>query len=115
MAGTRLLATETTPSPPALIKSNAIFLLSTWLKNKYRTNEYVFTLWKEFYIATKEHFYHIGGKEINRNSIYEAILSNIKLKDSVQVSEILNILDNKKIYPSKKIKKRAEQLFLAFD
>ena len=63
--------------------SQAIFILSTWLSNKYRTNDYVFSVWKDCNISTKEHFYHIGAKENNRNSVYEALLSNIKLKDSI--------------------------------
>ncbi len=44
-------------------ESKAQFLLSTWLSNKYRNNDYIFTIWKDSYICTKEHFYHVGGKE----------------------------------------------------
>ncbi|GAA8438297.1 hypothetical protein HpNP55_09050 [Helicobacter pylori] len=32
-------------------------------------------------IVTKEHFYHVGAKENNRNMIYEALLSNIQMSD----------------------------------
>ena len=65
-----------------LKKSDAKFILSTWLKNKYRTNETIFSLWKDCYVAAREHFYHVGGKEKNRNPVYEALLSNWKTKDS---------------------------------
>ncbi|MCW3806868.1 Dam family site-specific DNA-(adenine-N6)-methyltransferase [Plebeiibacterium marinum] len=71
-----------------LVNSRSNFLLSTWLSNKYRINDYVFDVWKECYISTKEHFYHVGGKETNRNAVYEALLSNIKLDGSVENSEM---------------------------
>ncbi len=76
-----------------LINSNAQFILSTWLSNKYRTNDYVFSVWKECFITTKEHFYHVGGKETNRNAVYEALLSNIKLIDSISNSEMKSRID----------------------
>ncbi|MFA5298998.1 MAG: Dam family site-specific DNA-(adenine-N6)-methyltransferase, partial [Lutibacter sp.] len=71
-----------------LNKSNTSFILSTWLSNKYRTNDYVFSVWKKCFVSTKEHFYHVGGKETNRNAVYEALLSNIKLKNSISNSEM---------------------------
>ena len=49
-----------------LVDSKAKYVLSTWLSNKYRTNDYIFAIWNDSYIATKEHFYHVGGKEANR-------------------------------------------------
>jgi len=52
------------------------FILSTWHNNKYRKNGYIDTLWSNFYIFTKEHFYHLGGNENNRNSMIEAIVTN---------------------------------------
>lgn len=66
-----------------LISSNAKFILSTWLSNKYRTNDYIFSVWSKCHITTKEHFYHIGGKETNRNAVYEALLSNFELTNSI--------------------------------
>lgn len=71
-----------------LKRSNAKFILSTWLSNKYRTNDYVFSIWKDCNIATKEHFYHVGARENNRNSVFEALLSNIKLNDSISNAEM---------------------------
>lgn len=77
----------------SLLNSHAKFILSTWLSNKYRTNEYVFSLWKECYVSTKEHFYHVGGKEKNRNSVYEALLSNMQLQYSITNSEMKSRID----------------------
>lgn len=76
-----------------LINSKANFILSTWLSNKYRTNNYVFDFWKTCYISTKEHFYHVGGKESNRNAVYEALLSNIPLKDSISNLRMKNRIE----------------------
>lgn len=66
-----------------LENSKAKYILSTWLSNKYRTNQYVFSVWKECRVSTKEHFYHIGAKEDNRNAVYEALLTNFDIKDSI--------------------------------
>jgi len=52
------------------------FILSTWHSNKYRDNEYLKTIWKKFNLLTKEHFYHLGGSESNRNSMLEALILN---------------------------------------
>jgi len=71
-----------------LLDSKSNFILSTWLSNKYRINDYVFNVWQDFFITTKEHFYHVGGKESNRNAVYEALLSNVKLVDSITNSEM---------------------------
>ncbi len=99
-----------------LIDSEAKFILSTWLSNKYRTNEYIFSIWKECFITTKEHFYHIGGKEENRNAVYEALLSNVKLKNSVSNQEILNRINNEQSLLTSKIstQKTVSQLDFKF-
>ncbi len=60
----------------ALFASEAKFMLSTWDENKYRKNEYIDTIWKGCHKITKEHFYHVGAKESNRNSMMEALLTN---------------------------------------
>jgi DNA adenine methylase len=52
------------------------FILSTWHSNDYRENTYLTTLWSQFSIVTKEHFYHIGGFEKNRNFMLEALIMN---------------------------------------
>ena len=77
-----------------LEESNCKFMISTWLSNKYRTNDYIFSVWKHCFIATKEHYYHVGAKETNRNAVYEAILSNIELKDSISNSEMKSRINN---------------------
>lgn len=59
-----------------LINTGAKFILSTWHHNKYRKNEYIEKIWKNCNIKTTEHFYFIGAKEINRNSMIEALLYN---------------------------------------
>ncbi|MFZ2283708.1 MAG: Dam family site-specific DNA-(adenine-N6)-methyltransferase [Lutibacter sp.] len=77
-----------------IFQSKSQFILSTWLSNKYRINEYVFTVWKDCFVSTKEHFYHVGGKETNRNAVYEALLSNVKLNDSISNSEMKNRINS---------------------
>lgn len=100
-----------------LVKSNCKFLLSTWLSNKYRTNGYVFSVWKDCYVATKEHFYHVGGKETNRNAVYEALLSNTILKNSIENSEMKSRVKNKKsqLTSKPKIYHLPEQLILKLE
>ena len=59
-----------------LAASPAKFMLSTWHHNDYRRNEYIDNLWNQFNIRNREHFYHVGAKEKNRNPMVEAIVSN---------------------------------------
>ncbi len=59
-----------------LVKSKSKFMLSTWESTKYRNNEYMAKVWSFCNKETKEHFYHIGAKEMNRNSVTEALLMN---------------------------------------
>lgn len=70
-----------------LVNSTTDFVMSTWLKNKYRVNDYVFSIWGDCSITIKEHFYHVGAKEVNRNAIYEALLTNFTLPFSKPVSQ----------------------------
>lgn len=65
----------------ALFASKAKFMLSTWDENKYRKNEYIDTIWQGCHKITKEHFYHVGAKEANRNSMMEALLTNYNPED----------------------------------
>ena len=100
-----------------LKNSNCKFILSTWLSNKYRKNDYVFSIWKDCFVATKEHFYHVGGKESNRNAVYEAILSNVKLKDSITNSEMKSRIKNEKsqLTSKPKVYNLPEQLTLLLE
>ena len=99
-----------------LTESNCKFILSTWLSNKYRTNDYIFSVWENCFVATKEHFYHVGGKETNRNAVYEALLSNVKLRDSINNLEMKTRIENEKSQLTSKPKERrnSEQLLLNF-
>ncbi|ACY49752.1 DNA adenine methylase [Rhodothermus marinus] len=54
------------------------FILSIWYKNKYRENEFIKKFWNKFNIITRNHFYHVGGKEINRNPMIEALVLNFE-------------------------------------
>ena len=58
------------------------FVLSTWHHNDYRSNEYIESLWSKFDVLTREHFYHIGAKEENRNSVVEALVTNFSTKET---------------------------------
>jgi DNA adenine methylase len=78
-----------------LSNSKSKFILSTWLLNKYRKNNYIFELWKDYGIDFNEHFYHVGGSEKNRNAVYEALLSNISSEKFIPVSEVLKAINNK--------------------
>lgn len=52
------------------------FILSTWHGNESRSNVYIDDLWSRFSILTREHFYHVGAKEDNRNPMLEALVTN---------------------------------------
>lgn len=52
------------------------FILSTWHHNDYRENVYIKNLWSKYNIITKDHFYYVGGKEENRKSVVEALITN---------------------------------------
>lgn len=60
----------------ALSNFDGKFILSTWHHNDFRVNEYIKTLWSRFHVLTKDHFYHVGGKEVNRNPVVEALVVN---------------------------------------
>ncbi len=60
----------------ALSKTRSKFILSTWHHNDFRKNDSISLLWNKFNILTREHFYHVGGREENRNPIIEAIVTN---------------------------------------
>ena len=52
------------------------FILSTWHHNDYRHNDYIQELWSKYNVLTREHFYHVGGKELNRKPMIEALVTN---------------------------------------
>jgi Site-specific DNA methylase len=61
------------------------FILSTWYKDKHRENEYLKRFWNRFHLITREHFYYVGGKEINRNPVIEALVLNFDPRKSEEV------------------------------
>lgn len=62
-----------------LVNSNFKFMLSTWDHNDYRKNKYIDAIWGFCNKITKEHFYHVGAKEKNRNAMTEALLVNYNI------------------------------------
>jgi len=83
------------------IKSS--FILSTWHHNDYRENDYIESLWSEFEILTREHFYHVGGKELNRNPMIEALITNFKAEPTeykLERSEQLTLFEKIAKYKS---------------
>lgn len=53
--------------------SHAGYALSMWDENRYRRNEHL-DLWDLSVKRTTEHFYHVGARETNRNSMTEALM-----------------------------------------
>ncbi len=62
----------------ALDSASSKFILSTWHHNDYRSNEFIDSLWSKFSILTKEHFYHVGASEDNRNPMVEALITSFE-------------------------------------
>ena len=60
----------------ALKDSPARFILSTWHSNQHRKNSFLQSVWGEFQVVTKEHFYHVGAREQNRKPMLEALVMN---------------------------------------
>ena len=58
------------------------FLLSTWRGNRFRKNASIDDLWASFHILTREHFYHLGARENNRNPMTEALVANYAISES---------------------------------
>lgn len=73
----------------ALDASSTKFILSTWHHNDFRANEYVKLLWsKNFNIATKEHYYHVGGSEDNRNPMIETLVTNFQIENRKPIQKM---------------------------
>lgn len=65
----------------------AKFILSTWHSNKYRSNPAIDKYAYHFTILTREHFYHVGASEKNRNSMTEAIVLNYNPLTPIDLQE----------------------------
>lgn len=59
-----------------IIGNNSKFIYSNWLENKWRVNNEIDCLTKKFKMERIEHFYYVGGKTSNRNSISECLIFN---------------------------------------
>ena len=64
----------------------AKFILSTWHSNQYRTNAAVEKYADRFTILTREHFYHVGASEKNRNPMLEAIILNYNPMPQIELT-----------------------------
>lgn len=49
------------------------YALSMWHSNRHRRNDHL-DLWRHGVLATTEHYYHIGAKELNRGAVTEALV-----------------------------------------
>ncbi len=79
-----------------LEETSAEFILSTWHSNEYRANKFIDTIWSSYHILTREHFYHVGAKEDNRNPMLEALITNFVTEYeelATPQSEQLTLLD----------------------
>ena len=63
----------------------AKFILSTWHSKQYRTNPAIEKYAHRFAILTREHFYHVGASEKNRNPMLEAIILNYNPLPQVEI------------------------------
>jgi len=59
-----------------LESTKAHFILSSWHSNKYRLNLALEKYAQKFFVFTREHFYHVGASEKNRNPVLEALVLN---------------------------------------
>ena len=59
-----------------LAASPSRFLLSTWHSNHFRKNVFWEDLWSAYPVAVRDHFYHVGAREKNRNPMVEALIAN---------------------------------------
>lgn len=66
----------------ALAESDAPFILSTWHHNDFRANTYIESHWGRFGVLTRDHFYHVGGSERNRNPMVEALVTSLNLSEA---------------------------------
>ncbi len=67
----------------ALASAPCRFILSTWHSNQFRRNNHIDTLWGNYFISTRKHFYHLGAKEENRNPMIEALVTNFKPRSTL--------------------------------
>ncbi len=78
--------------------TKARFILSTWHHNEWRTNLSVEKYWERFHILTKDHFYHSGAKEENRNPIVEALVMNFEPKQILPIEPEPELFDGELVF-----------------
>jgi DNA adenine methylase len=82
---------------------NGKYILSTWHSNKYRNNDEL-SKYNNNNILTKEHFYHLGASENNRNAMTEALVlnyfpvNNNKIEYTQNFNQQLQFLEPKNNY-----------------
>ena len=87
----------------------AKFILSTWHSNQYRTNSAIEKYAYPFTILTREHYYHVGASEKNRNPMLEAIILNynplipIAVEPEKQLALFEKAKDEYVVYSSPKV------------
>jgi DNA adenine methylase len=59
-----------------LTNTKAHFILSSWHHNEFRSNVNFENYWSKFNFITRDHFYHSGAKETNRNPMVETLVFN---------------------------------------
>jgi len=81
-----------------MLATPAKFILSTWHSNKYRSNPAIEKYAYHFTIITREHFYHVGASEANRNPMLEAIVLNYNPLTPIdkQMEKQLALLEKKR-------------------
>ncbi|EDO1223661.1 Dam family site-specific DNA-(adenine-N6)-methyltransferase [Listeria innocua] len=68
-------------------EGKAGYAFSMWYQNEYRKNNHM-AKWSKGTLLTTEHFYHLGAKESNRNSMLEALVVSNKNVNQVAKSGI---------------------------
>jgi len=90
----------------SLSTSRAKFALSTWYRSEFRQNPMVEKYWKEFYILTRDYFYHVGARETNRHPIVEALILNYQpvtlIEQKLPEEQLVLIREKRNIYHFKK-------------
>lgn len=89
----------------ALRRTRAKFILSSWHHNEFRENVAIEKYWSDFNIVTRDHYYHSGAKEENRNAVVEALIFNFPVNDILAHNhgiqhrpEQLTLLEERKKY-----------------
>lgn len=88
-----------------LSQSRARFILSTWHSNRYRKNQALEKYSRNFTVFTREHFYHVGASEKNRNPMLEAIVLNYDPEPQMELIPAgqLALFEGKAAYEFRKI------------